>query len=238
MIRKSCVLGIAVAALLAGNALASDHKGGHEESSIRVGGGGGPLFGAMNIDVSELNRQLAAEGFNPLSSTLIVAGGGGWGGSSTWSIGGLGGGGSVRSIKGGREAELSLGFGGFLAERRFPLGQSITLHAGGLLGGGGATLHLTYDRPHDLEDAIGAPHDTLLTTGFALVTPTAGVTLALSDWISLEARASYFLPFGGELWEHAGQAVGSVVPMRGAFYSLGFTFGGWEDHKVRAHRRR
>lgn len=237
MIRKSCILGIAIATLLSGSALASRHEAWHR-SSVGAGGGGGPFFGTVALGVAELNGKLKAEGFAPLSSTLTLVGGGGWGGTSTWSIGGLGAGGNVRSIKEGKEADLSVGFGGFLAERRFPLGESVALHAGGLLGGGGATLRLTYDRPHDVDEAIGAPHDTVLTTGFALFAPTAGITLPLSDWLSLQARASYLLPFGGELWEHAGGAVGSVVPIRGAFYSVGFTFGGWESDGERARSKR
>jgi hypothetical protein len=167
-------------------------------------GGGGMAGTLLFLDLSALNRVLAAHGYGPLDDTLSLIGGGGFGGTiGGLRFGGLGGGGEVSSVLGEKIAKLSLGFGGFLIERGLFAGERYSLSVGAVIGGGGADLTLLDHRSASFEDAIANPSGTRLTRGFFAVETHFGLEVALLDWIMLRVDVGYLWTFGGS-WEQEG----------------------------------
>ncbi|MCL4515804.1 MAG: hypothetical protein M1379_09520 [Firmicutes bacterium] len=194
-----------------------------------IGGGGGPAFGVLSLDLSELNAKLEAYGFNKLDGQMIIFGGGGFGGVEPgWNVGGFGAGGVQKSFNGDRKAEFSIGFGGFLAEYRKPfLGDKLVFTAGSVFGGGGADLNLLYGQPTGGQNVLENPHSTMVTRSFLVAQPQVGLQYRLNEWMSIGGGAGYLATMGVGSWTHAGMDVGGLPEKLGGLTTwLKFTFGG------------
>lgn len=194
-----------------------------------IAGGGGPAFGVLSLDLSELNAILDAYGFNKLDGQMVIFGAGGFGGVEPgWNVGGFGAGGVQKSFKGDRKAEFSIGFGGFLVEYRKPfLGDKLVLTAGSVFGGGGANLNLLYGQPTGGQNVLENPHSTVVSRDFLAAQPQVGLHYRLNEWMSMGGGAGYLATMGVGSWTHAGMDVGGLPEKLGGLTTwLKFTFGG------------
>lgn len=165
------------------------------------GGGGGPFIMQFSPDLGELNRKL-----NPVVGSFeggirMIGGGGLAGVSRNVRLGGLGAGGSKKIEGNGREAELSIGYGGFLAEYVLPLGR-IQCFLGGVIGWGSIDLRLSRanwnmswnDFWNDFEgDSLSSnDYSGHLTSSFFCYEPYVGLQLAFTQWLYLRGSIGYF----------------------------------------------
>lgn len=219
-VRLEAVLASAalVGALSVSTYAAPDRRG-----NVDGWGAGGFALGALKLDLGGLNAKLEANGFAPLNETVFIIGGGGSGGTKDWTIGGFGGGGEVTSVKDGRTASLSIGFGGMHVQRYTYVG-SLALSGGLMLGGGGAEIRRSTGSPNDADAAIGHSYDTVLSSGFMALAPTAGVRIPLNEWIHLQAEGSYLFTVGK--WEHLGKTITDLPSISGPMFRVGLLFGG------------
>jgi len=148
-----------------------------EETAMGFGFGG-LLIGLFNIELGSENEAdtvngiLAANGYAPLPYQMITFGGGGGGGViGGFSFGGSGWGGSIDSLREGKKAELSLGFGGMDIAYVVGGNERSLLLIGAVLGGGGLDLKLRNRIPTSFEDAVADPTTVTLSQGFFAVEP-------------------------------------------------------------------
>ena len=179
-------------------------------------GGGGFMTGFLFPDLSELNVYLIQNGFAGLPSPLVLWGGGGMGGLLEGTrMGGAGFGGETQSLLDGKRALLSVGGGGFLAERSLFSQNTFTFAFGLMIGGGDAELFLAFREPSSFDDALANPVCTRLRREFFLLAPYLSAELFLLDWAFLKVNLGFLFTFGGP-WEANG------VPVAGppaAFHS-------------------
>lgn len=198
-------------------------------------GFGGPMIGLFTLDLGgadeadSINGVLVANGYAPLPERMVTFGGGGRGGViGGFSFGGSGWGESVTSIRAGKKAELSLGFGGM--EAAYAIGGNVRslLFLGAVLGGGGADLKLRARIPESFQDAIANPTSTTLSLGFFAAEPYVRFQVQPLDWLGFEVRLGYLFTLAGN-WEEAGQEIaGPPLNLCGPFVGLSVSFGGIE----------
>ncbi|MGE5577072.1 MAG: hypothetical protein ACM3TT_07750 [Syntrophothermus sp.] len=224
MQKKRAILAWGLAVLLA---LAMPMTAG----ATAIGGGGGPAFGVLSLDLSELNAMLVDYGFSKLDGQVLIVGGGGFGGFEPgWNFGGFGAGGVEKSFNSatGQKAEFSIGFGGFLVEYHKPLAADRLLFSvGSVFGGGGVTLDLLFDQPAGGENVLQKAHSTRVTRGFLAAQPQIGLQYRLNEWLSIGGGAGYLATMSPESWKHAGMDVGGLPERLGGLTTwLKLTFGG------------
>ena len=210
----------------------------HEETAETMTGFGfgGPMIGLFFLELGEatesatVNGILAANGYGPLSERVVTFGGGGGGGVlGGVSLGGSGWGGSVTSIRAGKKAELSLGFGGMDIAYALAGNARSLLLVGAILGGGGLDLELRERIPESFEDAVADPTTTTLSRGFFAAEPYASFQIQPLSWLGFEVRFGYLLTLAGS-WEEGGQEIeGPALDLSGSFVGLSIAFGGIEE---------
>lgn len=187
------------------------------------GGGGGPFIMQFSPDLGELNQELNSVVGRFEGSIRMIGGGGFANISRNLRLGGLGAGGSKKIEENGREAELSLGYGGVLAEYVAPLGR-IQLFLGGLIGWGSVELRLSRKNWNmnweDFWDNFGEDsvssndYSGYLTSSFFCYQPYVGLQLALSQWLYLRGSFGYF---GANIsrgsWKEAGIKLRDSPPL-------------------------
>lgn len=187
-------------------------------------GWGGVGLGYLYPDFSELNDVLGAD-MKFETPVPIIVGGGEGGILPGFTVGGFGGGGTVRE----GNAQLDMGLGGFVFNRTLPL-KSGHWSFGGLIGGGGATLVVKNPgTATTVEDAISTAQQTHMTAGFFTLGPRVGVQIPMTPFIQLQASAGYLFSFGGD-WKLTGTGTlsGGKVNWGGTMLHIGFVFGGSE----------
>ncbi len=178
------------------------------------------------LDFSALNAELSAHGFGEFSGPLLLWGGGGFGGLlSGPRLGGMGYGGEISVRRGEKMATLSVGAGGFLAERVLFAAGDLAFGLGLLLGGGGAELELVFRAPSSFEEALATPTSTRLSRGFFALEPYVTLELFFLDWLFFKIQAGYLLALGGG-WEAGEFSLGGVpesmsAPLLHFFVSFG-----------------
>jgi len=170
-------------------------------------GGGGFMTGFLFPDLSELNMYLTQNGFARLPSPLVLWGGGGMGGLLEGTrMGGAGFGGETQSLLDGKKALISVGGGGFLAERALFSQETFALAFGLMIGGGDAELFLVFREPSSFEDALANPVCTRLRREFFILAPYLSAEFFLLDWAFVKVNLGFMFTFGGS-WEANGVSV-------------------------------
>ena len=196
-------------------------------------GFGGPMIGLFTLELGSendpetVNGILAANGYGPLPERMITFGGGGGGGViSGFSFGGSGWGGSVTSIRAGKKAELSLGFGGMDIAYVVGGNDRSLLLIGAVLGGGGLDLKLRERIPTSFEDAVADPTSVTLSRGFFAAEPYVAFQVQPLSWLGFEVHLGYLFSLAGS-WEEGGQEIeGPALELSGPFFGLSIAFGG------------
>jgi len=196
-------------------------------------GFGGPLIGLFTVtlgsedEADSINGILTANGYGPLPERILTFGGGGGGGViGGFSFGGSGWGGSVSSIRAGKKAELSLGFGGMDIAYAVGGNDRSLLLVGAVLGGGGLDLQLRERIPESFEDAVADPTTTTLSRGFFAAEPYVAFQVQPLSWLGFEVHLGYLLSLAGS-WEEGGQEIeGPALELSGPFFGLTVAFGG------------
>lgn len=187
-------------------------------------GGGGPVAGTLRLSLTDLNNRLTSSGFAALDETVVMVGGGGTGGTVSWNMGGWGVGGASTATTATREAQLSIGLGGFSVERCLSLG-SATLTGGLLLGGGSAELILTnVVSGATLAEALATRYETHIKNNFLAMVPMAGVRVKLARFIFLDVKGGYLATVGD--WKMQGRVVSGLPKIGGTMVNVGVVFGG------------
>ena len=210
--------------------LADDEKLGKPVTGF---GFGGPLIGLFTVELGSedeadsINGILAANGYGPLPERMVTFGGGGGGGViGGFSFGGSGWGGSVTSIRAGKKAELSLGFGGMDIAYVVGGNDRSLLLIGAVLGGGGLDLKLRERIPESFEDAVANPTTTTLSQGFFAAEPYVAFQVQPLSWLGFEVHLGYLFTLAGS-WEEGGQEIeGPALELSGPFVGLSIAFGG------------
>ncbi len=209
-------------------------------------GFGGPMIGVFMPELDEVNEFLNDNGYAALGDSLIVAGGGGRGGVlGGLSIGGIGWGGTVTSLKENKQAKFSAGFGGCQLGYVVGGNERSLLTIGAVLGGGGVNLNLREVVPEDsgpcrattlgntngprsgfLKGIVIEPTPTNYCQGFIAVEPYLSMQVQPLGFLGFELHLGYLftvLGFGccGEA-ENSGPSLG----LSGPFVGLSLTFGG------------
>lgn len=220
MIKRLAAVLVGVAMLLAGSALAAGNP------SPPVGmSWGGPALGVWSPDLSKLNDVLGATLNVKIDVPLtFISGIGDAGIIPGFSVGGFGGGGSVRE----GNLRFAAGFGGFMFNRTLPLKEGYWFY-GGFLGGGGAELVINDDSqpPTTIGEALSTAQQTYLKTGFFVIGPQVGLQIPVTPFIQFRASAGYLLAVGGD-WELVGryELSGGRVNWSGPTAQIGVVFGG------------
>ncbi len=196
-------------------------------------GFGGPLIGLFTVELGSedeagsINGILAANGYGPLPERMVTFGGGGGGGViGGFSFGGSGWGGSVTSIRAGKKAELSFGFGGMDIAYALGGNDRSLLLIGAVLGGGGLDLKLRERIPESFEDAVADPTSTTLSRGFFAAEPYVAFQIQPLSWLGFEVHIGYLFTLAGS-WEEGGQEIeGPALELSGPFFGLSIAFGG------------
>lgn len=199
-------------------------------------GFGGPMIGLFVLDLGAgddqetVNGILAANGYATLPNRMITFGGGGGGGViGGISLGGSGWGGSIDSLREGKKAEFSLGFGGMDIAYTVGGNEQALLLIGAVLGGGGLDLKLRDRIPTSFEDAVAAPTSTTLSRGFFGAEPYVRFQIQPFDWLGFEFHLGYLLTLVGN-WEEGGQELAgpTLLEVSGPFVGLSIALGGIE----------
>jgi len=184
--------------------------------------------GLLLWDVSALNAALETAGYPTLEGSLFLYGGMGAGGEELrFGLGGFGG--SLSAHEGARVSQISLGFGGAVAEVPFGSAKGFSLCAGALLGAGGAELLLRSRDYGSFGDALSAPSDLYLSRGFALALPYISLEFWPVGWLGLRAVVGALIPFLTSPWEADGTALpGPPGSFGGPYLTFLVAFGGRE----------
>lgn len=180
----------------------------------RHGGGGGPVLKTTQFKNDKLKSTFEANGFNVPSSPLIFYGGKGFGQKANGvRMGGGGYGSSFKETNGSSIAEVSLGYGGFIIGKEYPINDSFQVIPQVLLGGAGYTLNIFS------QTANGR----LEWSGLAME-PGIEVSYQAKEWLHLTMEASYFLLFA-ETKQTVGDKLDAEFPKSFANLSIGVLFG-------------
>ena len=187
----------------------------------------GPLIGLFSLDLEEVNDILIDAGYAPISEQLFTFGGGGVGGViGGFSLGGHGWGGSVTSLLGEKQVELSLGFGGMDLAYVVGGNERSLLAFGVVIGGGSAELILRDHFPESFEAAISDPTTTTLSQGFFALEPYVRFQVQPLSWLGFKLQLGYLFSFPGE-WEEGERSIpGPSLSPSGPFVGIALTFGG------------
>ena len=146
---------------------------------------------------------------------MRLIGGGGFASlSRNWRLGGLGAAGSKTIEEQGREAELSVSYGGMLAEYAIPLGR-IQFSIGGLIGWGHTGLRVSRrnwnmdwdDFWHNYEEDSLSSNDYSghLSASFFCYEPYVAVQFAISESLHLRGSVGYIgADIDGSAWHESG----------------------------------
>jgi|GEM_PF-2297977 len=182
------------------------------------GGGGGPLIVRLTPDLGELNDELAPLVGRFEEGVWMIGGGGFVGVHRNLRLGGLGAQGSTKIEDGEREAELTMSYGGLLAECAVPY-KRIQCFVGGVIGWGTMGLELSrknrFMNWHDFwsnfgdEDISSDDFTGHLSTSFFFYQPYVGVQLAVSPSVHLRGSIGYFgASIGSGHWKESGTTLG------------------------------
>jgi hypothetical protein len=165
---------------------------------------GGSLIELLQLDLSELNKELVSIEFNDGTGfakfdneNLIMYGGGGIIGfknGSRW--GGYGLSGKATSINGDKKATLSINYGGFLYEKGLLVAKKTgtDLSCGLLMGGGSAELKLIYnDLGNDFSETISNGKMNILKKDFVLLEPKINLHQDLGSFVGFDLSYGYLL---------------------------------------------
>jgi len=190
-------------------------------------GFGGPMFGMLTMDLSEVNTILVANGYAALPEQIFTYGGGGGAGvTGGLSVGGDGWGGSTSSLLDEKKAELSIGFGGMDIGYAAGGSDRSLLVLGLVIGGGDMELVARDHEPASFEEAIASPNTATLNRSFMGVEPYVRFQVNPLPWIGLKIQLGYLLGFAGE-WEEGGRSVsGPALQVGGPFVGVALAFGG------------
>lgn len=210
------------------------------EKTMSGFGFGGPLIGLFTLELGDkndaetVNGILAANDYATLPNWMIAFGGGGGGGViGGFSFGGSGWGGTIDSLREGKKAELSLGFGGMDIAYVVGGNERSLLLIGAVLGGGGLDLKLRDRIPTSFEDAVANPTTTTLSRGFFGAEPYVRFQIQPFDWLGFEFHLGYLLTLVGN-WEEGGQELaGPTLEVSGPFVGLSIALGGIERQNGR-----
>ncbi len=178
-------------------------------SDKKLRANGGFSFGFINLDLAVINEMIEKEGFNKLDNNLVLTGGGGIGGNKKGKrYGGLGAGGSIKSINNEKKAIFNLGFGGFVYEKGIYAKNDTDLAIGGLIGGGRMSLTLIYQDPATFAETIeggdtnNTPYSITLEKGFLVIEPRINLHYQFHERFGLQLTVGYLLThdFGDE-WQ-------------------------------------
>lgn len=198
------------------------------------GAGGGPDFLYFPAKLDTLNVYLK-DVVGTFDEPIFLTGGGGC--VTVWKnlrIGGMGASGKLKITGNKRKAELSLGYGGFLAEYAIPL-RKFKILLGGVVGHGGVDLrisrasHLNWDDLFDnlKSDSVPGTHlEADLENSFFHYQPYLGIQFALSPWCYLIGKGGYIGTKLGE-WNQMGMELADYPKMdfSNYFFSLGVYLG-------------
>lgn len=174
--------------------------------------------------LDSLNIYLQAHGFEPFFELMPLQGGGVYFMQDGWKVAGIGDGGQTSTKKGSKYARMSVGLGALHVARSLRLGASSSVEIGGLLGGGGATLHLSDGHPPTFPDAIAHRNDTVMYNTFLLVGPTVSAQFDLWKHVGFRMEAGHLYTYGA--WAHAatGKAIRGGPRLSGPYFSFVFEF--------------
>jgi hypothetical protein len=181
--------------------------------------------------LGELDTHLRTAVGDPGGGILLIGGGGIVGISRNLRVGGLGAQGS-RSIEGeGRVSELSIGYGGLLAEYAISLWQ-IECFAGGMIGWGSLRLRIArgnrnmnwddfWDVFEEGEDVPAEDFSGHLGASFLCYQPYVGAQVKLNSWSYLRGSVGYFgARIEGESWRESGIKLRGTPSVELSNYSL------------------
>lgn len=190
--------------------------------------GGGPVLGTISPNLDALNNSLAANGFAPLSPSLIQVGLSGHGGLRPgWNVALLGSTASTRSRNGAKEARLGLSFIGAAAEYALPTASRLEISVGFQLGYGNASLSLIHARPVTTEEGVESPADTVFQSSFFAIGPRVGAEIPIKDWMGIRASAGYWWALGTPRWRHGGDTMGGIpADLSAPSFEIELYFGG------------
>lgn len=215
--------------MLIGAALAGMTHAGEPEYGF---GGGGPGFGLLMADLTEIDEFLEWVGFAPFEGSLSLAGGGGRGGSVPGPVlGGAGWGAWIESQESDSLVQFVVGFGGFDLGYAVGGDERSVLTFGALFGGGGAELALT-EYPPIVYTALSprgiVVHPIRQTCDgvFAFVAPYVDVQIQLLGWMGVGIRAGYLWAPLELSWRDAGPLDPPDLSPSGPFVQFSVVFGG------------
>lgn len=170
---------------------------------------GGFSLGYVSLDLAAVNEMIENNGFNKLDSKLVLRGGGGIGGNKKGNrYGGLGTGGSIKSINNEKKAIFDLGFGGFVYEKGIYAKNDTDLAIGGLIGGGSMSLTLIYQDPDTFSETIegvntnNTPYSITLEKGFLVLEPRINIHYQFHKRFGIDLTAGYLFTHDfGEEWK-------------------------------------
>ena len=198
-------------------------------------GGGGPGFGLLMPDLTEINEFIGGVGFAPLGGDMFLVGGDGRGGLVPgMAFGGAGWGAWIESEHGNLHAEYGLGMGGFDLGFAVDGSERSVLTLGTLFGGGAVELILT-EFPAFVHvgrtprGIVVEPSRQTYDSVFAFVAPYLDMQIQLLAWMGLGVRAGYlWVPF--ELnWSDEGPLDAPDLACSGLYVRLTLRFGGITD---------
>ena len=200
---------------------------GADDDELQGFGFAGPLIGLFSLDLEEVNDVLIDAGYAPISGQLFAFGGEGVGGViGGFSLGGSGWGGSVTSLLGEKQVELSLGFGGMDLAYVVGGNERSFLTFGAVIGGGSVELILRDHFPESFEAAISNPTTTTLSQGFFALEPYVRFQVQPLSWLGFKLQLGYLFSFPGE-WEEGERSIpGPSLNLSGPFVAITLTFGG------------
>lgn len=194
-----------------------------------IKGNGGPFIGMVQLELSDLNEILVAQGYEKLAEEIIVFGGGGLGGIKNGPrFGGIGVAGTTSTKNtDGDELILDISYGGFLFEQGVFSSPKSDIAIGGLLGGGVFQVHRVESFLGDFGDAIGESHSTSLQKEFVLIQPHVSLHLQVMAFLGLQISVGYLAAYDmGTDWDFFGTNIsGPMGLVHGPSATMRLSFG-------------
>lgn len=188
------------------------------------GGGGGPCIMMLPPELEVLDSKLTRVLVDGFDGNFLFLSGGYGSGSITPNvrIGGLGADGKSTISGNDRQASLSMGIGGFLAEYSVPW-KRFQFFVGGVMGGG--NIRLKISRASDLNwdefwhnftsDSISADNFSgNISAGFFYGEPYLGIQYSVTPWAYIKIDVGYsIIMLGSASWKESGKTLTGAPDM-------------------------
>jgi len=196
------------------------------ESTVRYGGGGGPMPSLLFLDLDDLNDAITDADYPQISQVLFATGGGGYGGDLDGiRIGGFGIAGDTLSVSASRSVSFDLAYGGMMIEKATHTEDNFTVVLGTMLGFGNLDLRFISSLPETFEDAVNNPFVSSMTKGFYAVQPYIAFESKPYSWMWARFQLGFLWTLAGDWSFEDAEFPGPPRALGGLTASLMIRFG-------------